>query len=190
MRAQSVRYHRSAVNCNDSLGRAAPRWPPLHTRAATGEGTITEIVIDQGLVGDLEFLGEALEIVHGGLVEPHRHGLLEALRVRIPLRLGEIVFLSHHFHRASYWARSDRVARRAEMRRIRSPSSSSQWITHKHTKGGTEADQDEAFLVDGGVLGIRHDERVFVREGSLSLIEADTMLVDVRAGFRRVPFKP
>gem|GEM_PF-4292390 len=61
---------------------------------------------------------------------------------------------------------------------------------HKHTKGGTEADQDEAFLVDGGVLGIRHDERVFVREGGLSLIEADTMLVDVRAGFRRVPFKP
>jgi len=108
------------------LGCAAPRWSPLHTRSLPRQRALAQIQVDEGLVGDLELVGERLEVVERRLVESDRDRLLEALSVRTALRLGEIIFLSHRFHRASYWARSDRVARRAEISRRTSPPSRSQ----------------------------------------------------------------
>src|SRR6478609_4703427 len=109
-----------------ALGRAWPRWSPVHRGAALGRGAVPQIEIDQGLVRHIKFVGKRTEILDRCSIEANRDGLLQPLGVRVSLALGKVVFLSHRFHRASYWARSDRVARRAEMTRIASPSPS-QW---------------------------------------------------------------
>ncbi len=75
------------------------RWTSSRYRA------IAEVQVDERLVWYVQFTGETLEIFDSRFVQAHRHRLLEALRVRIRVGLGEIVLLSHRFHRASYWAR-------------------------------------------------------------------------------------
>src|SRR5690349_21319302 len=107
--------HSSPVAGQRSLGGAAPRWPPLPTWLASRERAIAEVVVNERLIRYLELIREALEVVDRGLIEAHGDGLLEALGVGVLLRLREIVFFPHRFHRASYWARSARVVRRAEI---------------------------------------------------------------------------
>jgi len=108
------------------LGCAGPRWPPLHAWTALGRCTLAKVVIDQRLIRHVKFIGEVFEVRQSGLVQAHRDGLLELFCVWAALGLREIVLFSHRFHRAPYWARSDRVARRAEIRRMMWSASSSQ----------------------------------------------------------------
>lgn len=95
-------------------------WPPTRDR------TIAKIQVDQRLIWNIKLASEAFEILNCSHIESHRDGLLEALGIGISLSLGEIVLFSHCFHRASYWARSDLVARRADISRMVSPLSRSQ----------------------------------------------------------------
>jgi hypothetical protein len=98
----------------------------MHGRPASRLGTIAKVEIDESLVRNVQLRGESFEVVDCRGVEPNGYGLLETLGVGISSGLGEIVLFSHRFHRASYWTRSDRVARRAEISRIVSLSSRSQ----------------------------------------------------------------
>ena len=90
----------------------------MHCRPPARDRAIAKIQVDERLIRNIELTGETLEILHRCRIESHCHGLLDALSVRISLGFGEIVLLSHCLHRASYWARSDLVARRAEISRI------------------------------------------------------------------------
>ena len=90
----------------------------MHGRPPARDRTIAKIQIDQRLIRNVELAGEAFEILYRRRIEAHRHRLFQALSVGISLGLRKIVFFSHNFNRASYWARSDLVARRAEISRI------------------------------------------------------------------------
>ena len=63
------------------------------------------------------------KIFHRSLIKPHGDFSLKPLSVRVGLRLGKIVMLSHRFHLLLYCVRSDRSAVRAEIRRITSSAS-------------------------------------------------------------------
>jgi hypothetical protein len=51
-------------------------------------GAITQVHVDQGLVGHANLLAEILQVDEGGLVEPDRHLLLQTFGVRILPSLG------------------------------------------------------------------------------------------------------
>ena len=55
----------------------------------------------------------------------------------------------------------------------------------KHTQCDAEADQEKA-LLERGMLRIGDEDRIFVGEGSLGLLEADAMLGDVGPRLRRI----
>jgi hypothetical protein len=56
---------------------------------------VTQIEIDQALVGDAHLVRDRLEIVDGVTVQPDGDLLLELRSVGVLLGLGEIVFFAH-----------------------------------------------------------------------------------------------
>ena len=89
----------------------SPLWEALETYARAE--------IRQSVQRLLEEEVEALL----GRQKADRDGPLRVLRVEIGPARGEVVFLSHRQHRASYWARSARVALRAGITRMTSSGS-------------------------------------------------------------------
>ena len=81
---------------------------------------ITQVEIDQRLVGNLGLVRQLPKIGDRTFIEPDRHGALEALRIRVRTGLREVVFFSHGRHFSSYCCCSARVALRAEMSRMTS----------------------------------------------------------------------
>lgn len=100
------------------LRRASSARLPCHRGTAPFSSTFAEIEIYQRLVRNLELGAELLEITDCYVVEPDGHRPLELRRVGISRALGKVIFASHYSHRASYWARSDRVVLRAEINRM------------------------------------------------------------------------
>ena len=80
-----------------SLGRL-----PLQGKLSSRSSAITQVKIDQRLVGDTDLLGKVLEVTYGNLVKTNRDLPLEHPCIRIPFRLWKIVFLSHDFHLSQY----------------------------------------------------------------------------------------
>src|SRR5438132_12445756 len=106
-----------------SLCRALSRRAPGHGRLPYRRRAVSQIEIDQCLIRNFKLLGEVPKVAKRRLVNPDSDGTLQRGGKRVPTPLREVVFLPHGFHRAPYWARSDRVALRAEIMRI--PLSSS-----------------------------------------------------------------
>ena len=79
-------------------------------------GTVTQVQIDQALIGNSHFTRDSLEVVNCFLVKPERDLLLKQGRIRILLCFGEVVFFAHID--PQYCKVSVLVALRAEMIRI------------------------------------------------------------------------
>src|SRR5262245_19705981 len=116
----------AAASTSELLGSPLARRPPRHVELPARAGAVAQVEVDQALVRQLGLGGEALEVLDGVVVQADRDRALEALGVRVPLGLGEVVVGSHGVFLSRYCSRSRRLARRAEIMRM--TSSSSRWV--------------------------------------------------------------
>ena len=80
------------------LGCASFRGSPRNVKLLLLGRAIAKIEVDERLIANPGLVGECLEVRNGAVIEPDGHLTLQAPRVRIALRLGEIVFLPHRAH--------------------------------------------------------------------------------------------
>jgi hypothetical protein len=48
----------------------------MRSRSSSRLSAISQVQIDQSLVGNVQLLRQRLEVVDGGIIEPNRYGLL------------------------------------------------------------------------------------------------------------------
>ena len=99
-------------------GHSALSRSPLQGYSTHCPRTLTQVEIEKRLLPNLRFLCHRLEVADGKGIEADGDGPLECRCVRIALALREVRGFFHRIHRASHWARSEGVARRAEIRRM------------------------------------------------------------------------
>ncbi len=98
------------VLCSSSLGN------PLECKLFSRVSTFREIEIDEILVGNSGFSSQCLEVTDSICIEAQGYRLFKVLGIRVPNRIGEVIFFSHS--NFPYCLRSFRVALRAEISRI------------------------------------------------------------------------
>src|ERR1043166_3705319 len=111
------------VSCNAELGSTPlARRCPFEIQSLLGRRALTQVQVDQRLIGDGGALGQGFEVADRLLVEADRNLLLQALCVRVRSSFGEVVVLSHRRILSAYAACSPRSAFRAEMTLMTSPA--------------------------------------------------------------------
>jgi hypothetical protein len=73
---------------------------PCNGQPLASGGAVAQVQVDERLITDSGFIRQRLEVRNRPLVQPDRDLPFQALRVRVPSRFREIVFLPHRLHRS------------------------------------------------------------------------------------------